>query len=317
MPISSIMGQIMICGMTRRAKTSPMELRTLADWVVRKRLLTIPGVSQVIVMGGERKQFQVLVDPDLLLRFGVTLHEVKTALEESNQNTAGGYLDEQGPNELLVRSWAVCRRSTRLDGSSSVSATAIDHALAGGRIVERRSGQTGRQRRLRPRRVRATCRRTVGRADDLRSSPTPTRGGSPKGHAALDELQPSLPADVRIMPELYQQKEFIDLAIENVRRRFATAASLVVIILFLFLMNLRTTLITLTAIPLSIVLTAMVFAAFGLSVNTMTLGGLAVAIGELVDDAIVDVRKYLPPLARESPSRQAQELAAGRLSGEL
>ncbi len=104
MPISSIMGQIIILGMVSDGDTSALELRTLADWEVRQRLLTIPGVSQVIVMGGERKQFQVLVDPDLLLHFGVTLHEVKTALEQSNQNTAGGYLDEQGPNELLVRS---------------------------------------------------------------------------------------------------------------------------------------------------------------------------------------------------------------------
>ena len=103
-PISSIMGQIHIVGMySEGGKTPPMELRTLADWVVRQRLLTIEGVSQVVVMGGERKQFQVLVDPNDLLRYGVTLQEVKTALRESNQNTAGGYLDEQGPNEYLVR----------------------------------------------------------------------------------------------------------------------------------------------------------------------------------------------------------------------
>ena len=103
-PISSIMGQIQIIGIySQGGKTPPMELRTLADWVVRQRLLTIPGVSQVVVMGGERKQFQVLVDPNNLIRYGVTLQQVKSALRESNQNTAGGYLDEQGPNEYLVR----------------------------------------------------------------------------------------------------------------------------------------------------------------------------------------------------------------------
>ena len=103
-PISSIMGQIMIVGMWSEGdKTPPMKLRTMADWVVRQRLLTIPGVSQVFVMGGGRKQFQVLVNPNELLRYGVTLHEVETALRESNQNSTGGYLDEQGPNEYLVR----------------------------------------------------------------------------------------------------------------------------------------------------------------------------------------------------------------------
>ena len=104
-PISSVMGQIMIIGMwSDDGSTSPMELRTHADWVVRQRLLTIPGVSQVFVMGGDRKQFQVLIDPGKLLRYGVTLHEVKGAVERSNRNATGGYLDEQGPNELLVRS---------------------------------------------------------------------------------------------------------------------------------------------------------------------------------------------------------------------
>ena len=104
-PISSIMGQIIMIGMwSEGQKTSPMQLRTLADWVVRQRLLTIPGVSQVFVMGGERKQFQVLVNPDELLRYGVTLREVETALAESNENATGGYLQEQGPNEYLVRS---------------------------------------------------------------------------------------------------------------------------------------------------------------------------------------------------------------------
>ena len=115
-PISSIMGQIMIIGMrTDDQQTSPMQLRTLADWTVRQRLLTVPGVSQVFVMGGERKQFQVLVDPGSLLRYGVTMHEVELALGESNENATGGYLDEQGPNEYLVRAIGRVRRAEDLD----------------------------------------------------------------------------------------------------------------------------------------------------------------------------------------------------------
>lgn len=290
-PISSIMGQIHIVGMySEGGKTPPMELRTLADWVVRQRLLTIPGVSQVVVMGGERKQFQVLVDPNALIRYGVTLQQVKTALRESNQNTAGGYLDEQGPNEYLVR--AIGRVKT------------IDEI--GRIVVVQRKGQSVQLSQV----ARIVEGPQVKRGDSaafIRTAEGNFDGGpavvltinkQPKADTrevtqavieALEELKPSLPPDVRILPEVYQQEAFIDLAIENVMEALRDGGILVVIILFLFLWNLRTTFITLTAIPLSIVMTALIFAAFGLSINTMTLGGLAVAIGELVDDAIVDV----------------------------
>ena len=290
MPISSIMGQIMIVGMTAGGETSPMELRTAADWVVRQRLLTIPGVSQVIVMGGDRKQFQVLVDPDLLLRYGVTLHEVKAALEESNQNTAGGYLDEQGPNEYLVRSLGRISTTEELGDvvvkqrdRQSVTLAQVARVVEGAQVKRGDSSAFARNE----------AGEMVGGPavvlTVLKQPQADTREVTERVTKALEEMRLSLPDDVRILPELYQQKEFIDLAIENVVEALRDGAFLVVIILFLFLMNLRTTLITLTAIPLSIVITAMVFAVFGLSVNTMTLGGLAVAIGELVDDAIVDV----------------------------
>lgn len=292
-PISSIMGQIQIIGMySEGGKTPPLELRTLADWVVRQRLLTIPGVSQVIVMGGERKQFQVLVDPNDLLRYGVTLHEVKESVRESNQNTAGGYLDQQGPNELLVRSLG---RVKTVDELSHI-------------VVAHRDGQSVRLSQV----ARIVEGPQVKRGDSSAFTREETESGAFGGgpavvltinkqpnadtrevteavHLALENLKPSLPADVRLLPGLYEQKAFIDLAIENVMDALRDGGILVVIILFLFLMNLRTTFITLTAIPLSIVITALVFQAFGLSVNTMTLGGLAVAIGELVDDAIVGV----------------------------
>lgn len=304
MPISSIMGQIMMIGMTAGDETSPMELRTLADWVVRQRLLTIPGVSQVIVMGGDRKQFQVLVDPDLMLRYGVTLHEVKQAIADSNQNTAGGYLDEQGPNEFLVRSLGrvasieeigdiVIRQRDR----QSITLSQIARITEGAQVKRGDSSAFTRDEEgemVGGRSVVLTI---------LKQPQADTRAVTNMVTAALEEMSDSLPGDVRLLPELYQQKEFIDLAIENVVEALRDGAILVVIILFLFLMNFRTTLITLTAIPLSIAITAMVFAVFGLSVNTMTLGGLAVAIGELVDDAIVDVENIFRRL-RENRNRE-------------
>jgi HME family heavy-metal exporter len=241
-------------------------------------------------MGGERKQFQVLVDPNALVRFGVTLDQVITALRASNQNTAGGYLDEQGPNELLVRALG---RVQTVDELQRI-------------VVTHRDGQSVRLSQV----ARIVEGPQVKRGDSSAFSRTSSGdfGGGPAVAltinkqptadtrrvtedvlAALKELQPSLPPDVRILPALYQQKEFIDRAIENVMEALRDGGILVVVILIVFLQNLRTTFITLTAIPLSIVVTAVVFAWFGLSINTMTLGGLAVAIGELVDDAIVDV----------------------------
>ncbi|QEG41277.1 efflux RND transporter permease subunit [Roseimaritima ulvae] len=289
-PISSIMGQILMLGMwSDEAATEPLELRTLGDWVVRQRLLTIPGVSQVFTMGGGRKQFQVLVDPDALLRFGVSLHEVKQAVQNSNENATGGYLDEQGPNELLVR--ALGRVQTIEDLQKVVVTMKEGRPIALSqiaRVVEGPQVKRGDSS--------AWVRNEEGEfsgdpAVILTINKQPgadTRQVTDDVMAAIEDLRPSLPGDLRIEP-LYTQKSFIDRAIENVAEALRDGGILVVIILFLFLMNVRTTFITLTAIPLSLLMTAIVFSVFGLSINTMTLGGLAVAIGELVDDAIVDV----------------------------
>ena len=305
-PISSIMGQILMLGMwSNDGATEPLELRTLGDWVVRQRLLTIPGVSQVFTMGGGRKQFQVLVDPDAMLRFGVSLHEVKQAVQNSNDNATGGYLDEQGPNELLVRGLG---RVQSIEDLQKVVVTMKEgRPIALGQIARVVEG---------PQVKRGDSSAWV-RDDDRNYSGGPaviltinkqpgadTRRVTEDVMAAIDELRPSLPGDLRIEP-LYTQKSFIDRAIENVVEALRDGGILVVIILFLFLMNVRTTFITLTAIPLSLVMTAIVFSIFGLSINTMTLGGLAVAIGELVDDAIVDVeniyRRLKENRASENP----------------
>ena len=289
-PVSSIMGQILMLGMwSNDGETEPLELRTLGDWVVRQRLLTIPGVSQVFTMGGGRKQFQVLVDPDAMLRFGIALHEVKQAVQDSNQNATGGYLDEQGPNELLVRGLGRVQSIEDLQKvvvtmkeGRPISLGQIARVIEGPQVKRGDSSAWVRDE---------DGQYSGGPAVILTINKQPgadTRRVTEDVMAAIDELRPSLPGDLRIEP-LYTQKSFIDRAIENVVEALRDGGILVVIILFLFLMNVRTTFITLTAIPLSLVMTAIVFAIFGLSINTMTLGGLAVAIGELVDDAIVDV----------------------------
>lgn len=333
-PISSIMGQILMLGMWRdspetrdqspeaavedverdsldaeRSTLDSMELRTLADWVVRQRLLTIPGVSQVFTMGGGRKQFQVLVDPDLMLRYGVNLHQVKQAVVNSNVNTTGGYLDEQGPNELLVRALG---RIQSVDDLKKVVVTIRNgRPVALAQIARVEEGpQVKRGDSSAFVRVKTSTSENEGRdsssldsgrstLDSFSGGPAvvltinkqpgaDTRAITDSILAAVEELKSSLPEDIRIVP-VYSQKSFIDRAIENVVEALRDGGLLVVVVLFLFLMNFRTTFITLTAIPLSLVMTAAVFAFFGLSINTMTLGGLAVAIGELVDDAIVDV----------------------------
>ena len=290
-PISSIMGQILMIGMwSDEGKTSPLEVRTLADWVVRQRLLTIPGVSQVFTMGGGRKQFQVLVNPDELLKYGVTLHDVKRAVAESNQNATGGYLDEQGPNEFLVRSLGrvqtiddLRKVVVTMRGGRPVLLSQVAKVIEGPQVKRGDSSAFVRQ---------PDGSFAGGPAVVLTVNKQPnadTREVTDQIMEALAELRPSLPDDIHIAPELYSQKVFIERAIDNVIEALRDGGVLVVVILFLFLMNFRTTFITLTAIPLSIAITAIVFTMFGLSINTMTLGGLAVAIGELVDDAIVDV----------------------------
>lgn len=295
-PISSIMGQILMLGMwSDDGNVPPMELRTAADWVVRQRLLTIPGVSQVFTMGGERKQFQVLVDPAAMSRFGVTLEQVEQAVRRSNVNGTGGYLDRQGPSELLVRSLG---RVTSIADLETLPVTIRD----GRPILLSQVAQVHEGAQIKRGDSSAFVRR-----DSVDGKPNPDFSGGPAVVLtvnkqpgadtrrvtddvlrAIEEIRPSLPAGVRIEPT-YSQKSFIERAIKNVEEALRDGVILVVIILFLFLMNIRTTFITLTAIPLSLFMTAIVFAVFGLSINTMTLGGIAVAMGELVDDAIVDV----------------------------
>jgi CzcA family heavy metal efflux pump len=309
-PISSVMGQIMIVGLWSEGnKTDPMEVRTLADWVVRQRLLTVPGISQVTSMGGQLKQFQVLVNPESLLSYGVTLREIETAVQKSNSNVTGGYLDAQGPNELLVRSLGRIQSIQDLQELvvkiRNGRPVLLSHVA---RVVEGPEVKRGDSAAFTSRENGTFA---GGPAVVLTINKQPgadTRHVTEQVVKALEKLKPSLPSDIRIASDLYQQKQFIDLAISNVIAALRDGGILVAIVLFIFLLNFRTTLITLTAIPLSIVVTVLVFKWFGMSINTMTLGGLAVAIGELVDDAIVGVENVFRRL-RENARCPAQKPA--------
>jgi CzcA family heavy metal efflux pump len=278
-PISSVMGQIMLVGITADT-TSPMTLRTLADFTIRLRLLTIPGIAQVIPIGGEVKQFQVIVGRDRLKAFGVSIEEVETAARGSNLNTTGGYV-ETASQEFLIRN--IARATTIEDIAQTVVTNVGGVPVTIGDVADVRLG-------ARVKRGDASMNGRPAVILGIEKQPNAnTVELTEQVEAALAELKSSLPPDVIVNAELFKQATFIEAAIGNVEEAMRDGAILVTIILFLFLLNFRTTAITLTAIPLSFVITAIVFQSFGVSINTMTLGGLAVAIGELVDDAIVDV----------------------------
>ncbi len=280
-PTSSIMGEIMFVGITSpEGKATPMELRTLADWTIRPRLMTISGISQVIVMGGDLKQYQILVSSEKLQRKGMSLEDLKHSLSEISENSTGGFLNI-GEKEFLIRPMG--RVQSLEDIENSYVGLHLGQPVALKEVAEVKIG--------------AHTKRGNGSVNGKHSviltvQKQPSANTIDLTHkieAELKELQKILPEEVKIEDDLFKQSRFIENSISNVEEALRDGAIMVVIILFLFLLNVRTTIITLTAIPLSFVMTAIVFKFFGLSVNTMTLGGLAVAIGELVDDAIVDV----------------------------
>jgi len=292
-PVSSVMGQIMIVGLwSEGGQTDALELRTLADWVIVPRLMTIRGVSQVFAIGGGRKQFQVLVNPRELNLLGVTLADVEAALEQANVSATGGYIVGRGSTELLVRALG------RVETVADLQKLVVKANRQGPPILLRQVARVQEGPQVKRGDAAAylrdaqTGRSSGGPAVVLTIEKQPgadTRHLTASVAEALADLRSSLPPDVRIAEQLYQQRRFIDLAVHNVATALWHGGVLVAVVLLLFLMNLRTTVITLTAIPLSLMVTVLVFRWFGMSINTMTLGGLAVAIGELVDDAIVDV----------------------------
>ena len=309
-PISSIMGEILLIGVASDdGKTPPLELRSIADWVIRQRLLTIPGVAQVIPIGGGVKQYQVLADPERMASFGVSLAQVSDAAARSQTNTPGGFL-VAGNREALVRN--IARTADLGEIRSTVVATRQGVAIRLGDVADVRidhqilrgdAGVNGQPA------VIVSVQKQPG-IDTLEL----TR----QVKSALVEIEPSLPKGVKLHL-LFEQARFIDAAISNVEAAIRDGAIMVVIVLFLFLLNVRTTLITLTAIPLSFVASAIFFSFAGISINTMTLGGLAVAIGMVVDDAIVDVENVYRRLRenRHAPSPRPVLRVIADASGEV
>ncbi len=280
-PISSIMGEIMLISVTSKdGKTDPLDVRTLADWTIRPRLLGIAGVSQVIPIGGGVKQYQALVSPGKLKQFGVTIEDVTTALQKSNANSTGGFVDAQS-QEYLVRNLG--RFYTLEELKQTVVAYRNNTAIRLGDVANVEFG-------AKIKRGDAGSNAMPAVIMSVQKQPgTSTVDLTEKVDKAVVELQSTLPPDIEINTRLFRQASFIQASIGNVIEALRDGAILVAIVLFLFLLNFRTTAITLTAIPLSFAVTFLIFYALGVSINTMTLGGLAVAIGELVDDAIVDI----------------------------
>ena len=279
-PISSIMGEIMLVALQAPPEVSPLEVRSFADWVMRPRLLGVSGVSQITVIGGGVKQYQVLASAQKLREYNITMHDLELAVGASNQNTSGGFLIN--PNrEFMVRNLG---RTNRLDD-------------IGQTVVAYRNDQ--------PVRVQDVARLQFGSpvmrgSSGFKSSSAvmvdiykqPNANTIPLTKSVETELaalKNSLPAGVTMDTHVFRQSDFIERAIDNVKEGLWQGSILVFIILFLFLWNFRTTLINILAIPTSFLVTFLFMRAFDLSINTMTLGGLAVAIGLIIDDAIVDV----------------------------
>ncbi len=298
-PIASTMGEIMLISMTSKT-TSSMELRSLADWVIRPRLLGVPGVAQVMIIGGDTKQYQVLVDPAKLRDYGLTLKEVSDAVGGANVNASGGFM-ERPDLEYFVR--ARGRVNTLDDLANSVVAVRNTTPILVKNVADVRIGPA------------------IKRGDgsfNMHSDVVATVQKQPNANtlevnaqveAALAGLKSTLPDDVTIDTKAFQQAAFINRAVENVKQALLEGGLLVTVVLFLFLWNFRTTFISLTAIPLSLVTAVITMTYFGISVNTMTLGGLAIAIGELVDDAIIDVENVFRRLRLNAQSGMTESPA--------
>ena len=279
-PQSSILGELLIVGLTADS-TSMLDLRTLADWTIRPRLLSTGGVAQVAVLGGDIKEYQVLLHPERMKHYGVTLGEVMEVTRGMNQNTNGGVIYEYG-NEYIVR--GVVSTEEVQEMARAVIKTVGGAPVTLEDIADVRIGAQQPKLGTASEKGKPAVLITV-----TKQPHTGTIELTERLEAALHDLQKNLPPDVRVSTDTFRQSRFIENSIGNVQDSLVEGAIFVVIVLFLFLANVRTTLISLVTLPLSLVVAVLVLHYMGLSINTMSLGGMAIAIGSLVDDAIVDV----------------------------
>lgn len=309
-PAVSMLAQLMFLTLwDESGEISPMELRTIADWTIRKQLLEIGGISEILVIGGDLKQYQVQARLNDMQRYGITLEDIREALEKSNRNVTGGFLLSQGPDRILVRSIGRIETLDDLkclvvkgDSQPPVVLEQVADVLFAPAV---KVGSSGAYIKREDGSVYSGSAVVLTIEKQLNAD---TRELSKKILEKTESIRASLQAEyphLKIEP-LYQQQTFINLAVHNVLEALWVGAVLVLIILALFLMNFRVTFITILAIPLSVFISCLTFAFFGLSINTMTLGGLAVAMGELVDDAIVDVENIFRRL-RENFRRKKEQ----------
>lgn len=291
-PISSIMGEIQLIGLySKDDKTAPQDVRTIADWIIRPRIMSIPGISQVTSIGGGVKQYQILISVDKLSRTQLSLDSVEKVISSVSKNSTGGFINLD-KKEYLIRNIGQIRNIDELKNS----------------VVGLHQGRPVMVKDIAEVKIGSQVKRGDGSVNghpavilSIQKQPgMNTVELTKKIEKVFDEMQKNIPQDIVVEKNLFKQADFIKNAISNVEDALRDGAIFVAIILFIFLLNLRTTAITLTAIPLSFVITAIVFKIFGISINTMTLGGLAVAIGELVDDAIVDVENVYRRLRENS-----------------
>lgn len=297
-PQASILGELMIIGLTADT-TSMQDLRTIADWTIRPRLLSTGGVAQVAVMGGDIKEYQILMDPGKMRRHGVSMDEVIYAVKGMNQNASGGTLYEYG-NEYIVRGLLSTNDIDELK-KAVVKTSENGLPITLDAIADVRIGPKTPVLGVASNDGKPAVLLTVTKQPN-----TNTLALTGRLDNALDELKANLPADVKINSQIFRQSRFIDSSIDNVKKSLIEGAIFVIIVLFIFLMNWRTTIISLISIPLSIVFSLLAIRWMGLTINTMSLGGIAIAIGSLVDDSIVDVENVFKRLRQNRKKLEAE-----------
>lgn len=302
-PQSSILGEMMIIGLTSDT-TSLLDVRTMADWTIRPRLLSTGGVAQVAVIGGDIKEYQILLDPARMKHYGVGLDQVLLVCRQMNQNANGGVLYEYS-NEYIIRGVLTTTKAEEL-AKGVVAMTPDNTPILLEDIATVKIGGKQPKLGLASERTKPAVLVTVTKQPN-----TSTIELTEKLDAVMADLQKNLPSDVHVSTDIFRQSRFIDSSINNVKNSLFEGSFFVIIVLFLFLMNVRTTVISLVALPLSLLVSILTLHYLGLTINTMSLGGMAIAIGSLVDDAIVDVENVykrlrqnrLLPVEQQRPTK--------------